>query len=764
MPKKIKLVYDWFGPKGPMTNNHPPSLWQLSNALGDTNSTDTIVDPSISTLIFKAIDGFEYVPSFSINNGDVFFYEMNLHWKQHFDFLFGPGTGILDTSCMAQHIEHAIRYQNGYILIEYVPEAYIRPEQLNAMHNYFAYKQIPLKKIIYMVGSPNASEVYTKWCDTNNIPLDNRMNVIWIDHVSFMIAKRAREGLTQVTYPNGQTFEQIERDFLVLNRRPRQHRSNLLMIWWQLGLIDKSYISCPAVDPDSGLRLWKDGIDPNFANETGLNITHIEQIQSLLPLKFDGIQDPMEMILDYNASMTEWYSKSMISVVTETNFYEDAITVTEKTYKPIRYKHPFILAGVNGGLKSLKNNGYKTFDRFWDESYDQIENPNERIRKIANLCKEISEWPVERKRHLFNESRKIVEHNNNVLFDSYPTNNSMQFFVSFKNKFGSEQKQQRALVCGGAGFIGTHLVSFLKSQGFYVVSADINDPQFGKNDADEFIKCDLRDKSSAEMLLSMKFDHVYQLAADMGGAGFIFTGDNDNDIMHNNTLININILDAVAKHPVDRIFYASSACIYPQHNQLDPSSPVCIESSAYPADPDSEYGWEKLYSERLYLTFARTKNANVRIARLHNVFGPCGTWNNGREKAPAAVCRKIATANGPIDIWGDGNQTRTFLYIDECVKGIYKIMCGDYGEPLNLGSEELVSINKLVEIIAKIADKSIVVNHIDGPTGVRGRKSDNTLIMDKLNWKPNEILEDGLQILYKWIEQQICMQGDTPNG
>lgn len=312
----------------------------------------------------------------------------------------------------------------------------------------------------------------------------------------------------------------------------------------------------------------------------------------------------------------------------------------------------------------------------------------------------------------------------------------------------------KILVCGAGGFIGSHLVKRLKAAGNYVIGADLKYPEFWQTVADEFRICDLRDKQSVSNLVTSDIDEIYQLAADMGGAGYIFSGNNDADIMHNSALINLNIVDEMVKKGVKRIFYSSSACIYPQHNQTDPDNPNLREESAFPADPDSEYGWEKIFSERLYLSYARNYGLRVRIARFHNIFGPYGVWRGGKEKAPAAICRKVCEANnnGVIDVWGNGLQTRSFLYIDDCLDGIIKLMNSDYDQPLNLGSDRMISINDLVRLVAKIAGKNININNIPGPIGVAGRNSHNELITNVLGWAPPDNLEMGLLKLYQWIE------------
>jgi nucleoside-diphosphate-sugar epimerase len=316
--------------------------------------------------------------------------------------------------------------------------------------------------------------------------------------------------------------------------------------------------------------------------------------------------------------------------------------------------------------------------------------------------------------------------------------------------------QKQALVCGAGGFIGSHLVRRLKRDGFFVRGVDLKYPEFANTEADDFVVGDLRDPIVCRKVTDRAFDEVYQLAADMGGAGYIFTGEHDSEIMHNSAMINLNMVDLCCRAGVGKMFYSSSACIYPKHNQMDPDNPKCSEDSAYPAAPDSEYGWEKLFSERMYLSFHRNHGLEVRIVRFHNIFGPYGAWNNGKEKAPAALCRKVAMApnGGEIEIWGDGNQTRSFLYIDECLDGVHRLMDSDFIGPVNIGSEEMVTINGLAEMIMAIAGKKLHIRHIEGPTGVRGRNSDNKLIQEKLGWKPTQPLRDGLEKTYRWIEAQ----------
>lgn len=318
--------------------------------------------------------------------------------------------------------------------------------------------------------------------------------------------------------------------------------------------------------------------------------------------------------------------------------------------------------------------------------------------------------------------------------------------------------QRTALVLGGGGFIGGHLTRRLRAEGFWVRAVDLKRPEFGASTADEFIIADLRDQTACRAVFDRPFEHVYQLAADMGGAGYIFSGNNDAQVMHNSASINLNVAAAAQERRVSRLFYSSSACIYPAYNQLDPDNPKCSEESAYPAAPDSEYGWEKLFSERLYLSYYRNHGLEVRVARLHNIFGPDGTWRGGREKAPAAMCRKVAEVaeGGSIEIWGDGMQTRSFLYVDACVEGIRRLTESDVREPVNIGSEEMVSINQLAAMTAEIAGKRVSFRHVDGPLGVRGRNSDNHLVRKLLGWEPVYPLREGMAKTYSWIASQVA--------
>lgn len=316
---------------------------------------------------------------------------------------------------------------------------------------------------------------------------------------------------------------------------------------------------------------------------------------------------------------------------------------------------------------------------------------------------------------------------------------------------------KKALVCGAGGFIGGHLVKRLKKEGYWVRGIDLKENEYGNMEADEFIVGDLRNPLVVKDALSKDLNEIYQLAADMGGAGFVFTGENDAAIMHNSALINLNVLEEAHQKGISKIFYSSSACMYPEYNQLDPDNPKCNEDSAYPAAPDSEYGWEKLFSERLFFAYNRNHGIDVRVARFHNIFGVQGTWEGGKEKAPAAMCRKVCEANdgGQIEVWGDGKQTRSFLYVDECVEGIRRLMESDFMGPVNIGSEEMISINDFAKMVIDISGKNISIKNIEGPTGVRGRNSDNNLIKEKLGWEPSIPLRIGMEKTYSWISKQV---------
>lgn len=321
----------------------------------------------------------------------------------------------------------------------------------------------------------------------------------------------------------------------------------------------------------------------------------------------------------------------------------------------------------------------------------------------------------------------------------------------------------KALVLGAAGFIGNHLVSRLKQEGYYVKGIDLKYPEFNQSEADEFVIGDLRDFNFCKNHIHHHVNEIYQLAADMGGAGYLFSGDNDFNVVHNSALINLNVSKLAIQQQIGKLFFSSSACIYPKYNQTDPLHPNCKEDTAYPADPDSEYGWEKLISERLYLSAKRNYGLNVKIARFHNVYGPLGVFNNGKEKAPAALCRKVAEAldGSQIDIWGSGEQTRSFLYIQDCLDGIRKLMMSDFAGPVNLGSEEKISLNDFAKLIIQISGKKLIIKNVEGPVGVNGRTSDNTLASNKLQWQPKFSLKEGITQTFNWVNTQVKTLHET---
>ena len=337
------------------------------------------------------------------------------------------------------------------------------------------------------------------------------------------------------------------------------------------------------------------------------------------------------------------------------------------------------------------------------------------------------------------------------------------YIIKIFLKIMLNQKGKAALVCGAGGFIGSHMVNRLKKEGFWVRGVDLKYPEFSETKSDDFVIGDLRNPSLCHDIVDRSFDEVYQFAADMGGAGFVFTGDNDADILHNSAMINLNMINACHKHNIKRIFFSSSACVYPEKNPFDVKTFKYPEDSAYPANPDSEYGWEKIFSERLYLAYHKNYNTEARIARYHNIFGPEGTWRGGREKAPAALCRKISAAllnnEDCIEIWGNGKQMRSFMYIDECIEGTIRLMRSEITDPINIGSEEIVTINQLAEIIMEIAGKKLSIKNIPGPLGVEGRNSHNELIYKKLGWRPSMSLKEGLKSTYSWIKEQVCQNG-----
>jgi len=752
MNNLIKIVYDWIGPRGPMSNTEVPNILQLTAvAFGTRPESHKFWTDDIWNKLFQQNSKFQMSSSFTIDRNDEFIFPFNLAWRIPFDHYFLAGSGILEFGHTPSHIIHHVRNHKGYFLLEMGAEAFVQDQHLSLLHSYFGIgNSIPMSKIIYVTGCMNAQEIYENFCNRHNIsnnPRD-RMNVISFPISQFGLTRALNNpGYKECIYDPNKIPEKL---FLSWNRRLRNHRTGLIISLDKIGLVDRSYISAGKVDPENSLIKFEDRIDQFELNRRGITQEDISALVNKLPLVIDGETNNNQMCQDFNNAAREFYVNSLISLVTETNFIESELTLTEKAFKPFKEKHPFIILAVSGALKVLRDMGFKTFGEFWSESYDEIRDHRQRFDEIIRLCKEISEWDQDKILDFRKRVQPIVEHNYLNLKNGPGKSVSEQSYQIVKGT-----KMKKVLVCGAGGFIGCHLVESLKQHGYHVIGVDLKNPSYSISRADDFRIVDLRDRSQVANLITSDIDEIYQLAADMGGAGYIFTGEHDADIMHNSTLINLNILDEMRVKGVKKILYTSSACVYPEHNQLDPSNPNCEESSAYPANPDSDYGWEKLFSERLYSAYNRNYGIDVRIARFHNVFGPLGSWNNGKEKAPAALCRKILQSNGLIDIWGDGTQTRSFLYIDDAIEGIHKIMAGEYTNPINLGSNRMISINDLARLIANIAGKEITINHISGPIGVMGRTSDNTLIYKLLNWKPHDNLEKGLMSTYNWIKSQM---------
>jgi len=745
--KPIKVVYNWIGPGGAMPNDEPPNVINLSSVLGFVPiKPHRFYADGLMNKFFKSKD-FEIAPSFGLDRETRFVYPFSLTWRIPFNQYFYNKNGLLEWAHVPNHIIHYVRNLHGYFLIDMSVEAYIDPQHLKSLHGYFSDHQIPLHKIIYLTGCMNANERYLEWCKINNIPSDieNRLTIISYPTSHTPVAQHAQNIANEPNY-NVETVP--SKLFLSWNRRFRPHRIGLSLLLENEGLIDRSYFSMNKVSDESSYDTFFEHRD--HAVRLGIGLDVVERLDNKLPLTIDGEKDIGRMCGDFDNATRKFYQDSLVSLISETNFLELEVTLTEKSFKPIKEKHPFITVGAPGTLKALQRLGFKTFSEFWSEEYDNIQQPWDRLKEISRICVEISKWDNNKILEFKRNVKNILEYNyNNLKIDT-----ALNVSTQIANKINGKN-MKKILVCGAGGFIGSHLVDNLKNQGHYVVGADLKHPEYSPSRADEFHVMDLRVRENITALIKEDFDEIYQFAADMGGAGYIFTGDNDADIMHNSSMINLNILDEMRIKKVKKILYSSSACIYPAHNQEDLHNPICSEDSAYPANPDSEYGWEKLFSEHLYTSYARNYGIDIRIVRFHNVFGPHGSWNNGKEKAPAALCRKVAQSSGEVEVWGDGNQTRTFLFIEDAIEGINRIMEGEYKAPLNLGSGRMISINELVAMIAKIAGKEVTIKHIQGPRGVNGRTSDNRLIFEKLGWQPPDRLEEGLTKTYNWIRGMI---------
>jgi hypothetical protein len=432
MTKTVKVVYDWFGPKGPLINNYAPNILSLGAAM-DTirvNDLHSYFDPIVAKEVFSNIPGYEFAPSFNLTEDDTFVYEYLCNWRQSVGDMCMPGYGLIEQSGIRRNMPF-ILHGKGYILLENTAEAFVDHHWFSTMHSYFKYHHIPMNKIIYQTGCANAEDVYKEWADANNVPESNRMNVIFFDWVDYCISQK----LKQRNYtPINKTFDTIDKDFLCFNRRYREHRSNLFMLFYKNSLLEKSLFSMPARDPDNLSKKWIEYVDRRFPRNNNVTEEDLQTLQSFLPMRFDRIADTNEMIQDDEDQLNDYFSRTLISVVTETHYKSNVISTTEKSFKPIKYKHPFILVGAYRSLEYLKRLGYKTFDQFWDESYDQIQNDDERMLAIVNLCKTISEWSREQKQQLFNDSRAIVDHNYAILQDKHPNNMSSKFWHDLRDR------------------------------------------------------------------------------------------------------------------------------------------------------------------------------------------------------------------------------------------------------------------------------------------------------------------------------------------
>ena len=748
----IKVIYNWIGPKGPIPNTELPNLLNLALVSEGTqiNSRFFSADDLWNT-IFKKNARFELAPSSMVTSETVFIYPCFLHGRTDFGIYFMGGDGLLEHGHCPPHVKHAIATGSGYLLIEMTDESHLTDWHLDVMHHYMKTQNIPFHKVIYLTGCGNAQQVYDGYCRKNQVPEANRMHMLSLCKSQINLANHLR-AMPDIE-PTFDPDRIPEKLFLSWNRRFKSHRSVIALGLDRMGLIERSHVSMPRFSDENG-QSFSDALNHQLIAMMGITQSQVKRFESKLPLILDDEHEIAEMCGDWTAKARHFYQNSLVSLVTETNFDSDLMTMTEKSFKPFKEKHPFITVAVAGTLAKLRAMGFQTFGEFWDESYDAIENPWDRAQAILTICDTIGKWTRQEILDFRQRVKPILEHNYQRVKEDLSISLAQEIvdIASGMCMVQSLPAAKRCLVLGGGGFIGTHLVNRLVDQGHHVIAADIKRPQWGNNRAHQFILADLRDSQTVMQLMQQDISEVYQLAADMGGAAYIFTGDHDADIMSNSAQININVLEAMRQHGVKKVFYSSSACIYPEHNQLDPLNPNCSEGSAYPAAPDSEYGWEKLFSERLYLSYARNHGLQVSIARFHNVFGPLSEWQSDRAKAPAALCRKVLESQGEIEIYGDGAQTRSFLYISEALDGVQRLMDSDFSGPINIGSDRMVTINQLVDIICSIAGKEIKVNHIPGPLGVRGRNSDNRLILDKLGWAPSDQLEQGLRCTYEWIK------------
>ena len=608
---------------------------------------------------------------------------------------------------------------------------------------------------MYIVNSTPKQDYY----DHDNNPIKKqiyknceKIKIIYWPTALLHLTKKFLEkqfGKNQIIPNHGTNFEKL---YVNLNNRPHKHRCQLIDELYKNDLFE------------FGKNSW---------NQIGLDDYSQHKFKNWTPeiLKIINDQNKYEFVFETNC---------LFNLVTESS---DMLTfITEKTFKPILFGQAFLCYGYINQNICLRDYGFELYDEIFDYSFDTKPLIEDRIQGVIDNLNNLKHQDYN---SLYEKIKDKIQRNKNRAFDilendSYIPEELIWLFKNYSDVFFVRAKSsviesnmmdllikkcnmKRALVLGGGGFIGGHLSKRLKENGYYVRSVDIKRQEYFENKefCTDFVLGDLRDDSFVNRVMSnedgVPFDEVYQLAADMGGAGYINTGLNDADVVHNSMLINLNVLNNAVKLGVKKIFFSSSACVYNEHNQLDPNNPNCEESTAYPAYPDSEYGWEKLFSERLYSTYKRNHGIDVRIGRFHNIFGPFGTWDGGKEKAPAALCRKVARCEdgGEIEIWGDGEQTRSFLYIDECLQAINLLMKSDYDKPINIGSDYLISINDLAKMIIEISGKNIKIKHIDGPMGVRGRKSDNNLIREVLGWSPEMKLVDGIEQTYRWLLKEF---------
>jgi len=756
MSKELQFLYEWIGPRGPIINTKIPDVYDLAKAMPriDWQRHITTDDVNPVATFYR-----NYVPTRSIPVYDLgmttgpFLYELTMSFKRNFESsAFQSGIGVFENVPINESVIDAVNRRQGWILITNHHESFVDDYTITKIQSYFADKGIDLTRVIYLSNCLNGQEIYERYCLHRG--LEPKMT---FEYAGIYLLDQIQVANDQRLCDRKYVIGPRKKTFLNFNRRYRPHRFDFLLRLFERNLLDKTHISFAAKQSGSHASWFE--IAREIANRENINLSNeqIKELEQRLPLILDnGEFDKFPMEDDVYAETVKFYDESLVHIVSETNFEVEMIHITEKTMKPIIFKQPFIMIGPQHSLKYLRDMGFKTFGDIWDESYDDEPNYKLRMQKVMDLISEIDNLSDDDKILLQENVKEIVEYNFQHL-----RNRKHIEMQKFCDKYGAEvtgaREMKKVIVCGAGGFIGTHLAEKLKKDGYYVIGADLKYPEYSTTEAHEFHIMDLRDPQNVAKLITEDVYEIYQLAADMGGAGYIFTGDNDADIMHNSAIINLNVLHEMVKKGVKRVFYSSSACMYPSRNQTEPDNPLLSEDSAYPADPDSEYGWEKLFSERVYMAFARNHGIRARIARFHNIFGPLGSWANGKEKAPAALCRKVAMCEdgGTVEVWGPGVQTRSFLFIEECLQGIERIMASDYDRPLNLGSERMISINELVKLIASISGKTINIKNVDGPLGVMGRNSHNKLINDVIGWAPGEDLENGLRITYAWIKEQV---------